>query len=104
MHSGSAEDAARVTIGVLRVLVIALREKGLFGRRVVEAWERGRLASFRSLVLGGEEVEERGVLYFGSCTGTRKFSRTVVALQLTSGVGRPILRSQPRIPYLAAAM
>ena len=36
-----------VTVGAAAVLVIVLSEKCLFGRRVVEGWERGRLRGVR---------------------------------------------------------
>jgi hypothetical protein len=35
------------------VLVVVLREEGLFGRRVVEGWERGRLRVLEVKVSGG---------------------------------------------------
>ena len=41
MSLWGAEDAARVTIGALGVLVVALREERSFRRRVVEGQERG---------------------------------------------------------------
>jgi hypothetical protein len=39
----TAENATRVAVGASRVLVVVLREEGLFRCRIVERWEWGRL-------------------------------------------------------------
>ena len=39
----SAEDPMWVAIGLPRILVVVLGERGLIGPEVVECWERGRL-------------------------------------------------------------